>query len=478
MAENISLEDRAKKFIRATNSCLEGSPYTFPEDDASIMRFAAIEESVNHIAEKIGKLASMQNLPPDLQKSLRAREVYESNAIEGLGPDLATTSHVIEATSVVHKSNKSYVEWAVTQGIKNDAHLYDVIGLTAARALSRDIAENIDRPISESDVRAIHEIILKDKPHSGIYKVLTNWIDGHESHQTSLPGPDTHEVMHNFVDWMNNLSRRGYRTSQSIVKAAAVHAWLTHIHPFNDGNGRLARLLANMILAREDMPPIILKNDAHRARYIDALAESDKAGDISRLIMVFCRAIERVIDDMEDLELAQEMFKEDINLRLSDEFKLWQMNLDKLHLEMSAALLLHGLKLEKLGSLSPSEYKRLRKGLKPQNSWYAKVKNRINEDVGLLYFGYIDGWLQTKLEKDEHYPVLILAKNSGGARDVRPFKDMFKGDKNPVQGVTRILLQPLEKKCYMWGPYFNLKKTTYDDAAKKLALTCSEITLS
>ena len=120
----------------------------------------------------------------------------------------------------------------------------------------------------------------------------------------------------------------------------------------------------------------------------------------------------------------------------------------------------------------------MRKGLKPQNSWYAKVKNRINEDVGLLYFGYIDGWLQTKLEKDEHYPVLILAKNSGGARDVRPFKDMFKGDKNPVQGVTRILLQPLEKKCYMWGPYFNLKKTTYDDAAKKLALTCSEITLS
>jgi len=44
--------------------------------------------------------------------------------------------------------------------------------------------------------------------------------------------------------------------------------------------------------------------------------------------------------------------------------------------------------------------------------------------------------------------------------------------------VTRILLQPSERKCYMWGPYFSLKKTTYEDAAKKLALTCSEITLN
>ena len=74
----------------------------------------------------------------------------------------------MDATTREHKSTKSYVEWAITRGIQNDSHLYDVIGLTAARALSRDIATMLERPITASDIRGIHNTILKNKPFAGV----------------------------------------------------------------------------------------------------------------------------------------------------------------------------------------------------------------------------------------------------------------------------------------------------------------------
>jgi hypothetical protein len=142
----------------------------------------------------------------------------------------------------------------------------------------------------------------------------------------------------------------------SIVKAAAVHAWIAHIHPFDDGNGRIARLLANMVLAREFMPPLILRNKGDRARYIDALAFSDEAGDISRLILVFCRSIERVINELNDPLTAQEYFKADIDLRLSGEYKVWKNALEEWTNEALVQLKFTNLKGEIVGEFNYTNY--------------------------------------------------------------------------------------------------------------------------
>jgi len=470
------LSERSKKFIALTNSCLKGSPYQFPFDDKSIQVYSHIEDSISKIQDKLQKLVLITDLPQPLKNSLKIQEVYESNAIEGLGTDLASTANLIDATTREHKTSKDYIEWAITRGIQNDSHLYDVIGLTAARALSRDIAGLVERPITEADIRTIHKIILKNQPFAGVYKMYANEISLNNEHQTTLPS-DTPGAMSVFVDWMNNLPRRGHRTSLSIVKAAAVHAWLTHIHPFHDGNGRLARLLANVILAREDMPPLILRNTTHRGKYIDALSFSDSGGDISKLILVFCRAAERVIDDMENPKLAQEMFLEDINLRLQDEFKVWESALSKFHTELSSNLLLYKLKCSISGGLSPSEYKSLRKGRTTGKPWWIEISNQKNEDVGVLYFGYLPGWAQAKLEKDEHYPCIFFAPRDKNIKALRKYAKLLK--EHNRTGHTHALLQPLEQKCYIWGENSaRLQKVSFMEAAKQIALTCSDFYLN
>lgn len=468
--------ERTRRFILSTNDCLRGSPYQFPEDDASIQRYAQIEESLRAIQDKLERVPDIEGIPATLKRSLRSQEVYESNAIEGLGTDLATTDNLIQGTTLEHKSNKDYVEWAVTRGIQNDKHFYDVIGLTAARALSRDIATIIDRPITESDIRTVHEIILANEKFAGTYKLYANEISGGNPHKTTLPS-DTPGAMRDFIDWTNGLSRRGRRTSLSIVKAAAVHAWLTHIHPFHDGNGRLARLLANMILAREDMPPLILRNTNHRGRYLDALSFSDSGGDISKLILVFCRSIERVIDDMLNPKLAQQMFEEDINLRLSDDFKIWEVNLGRYQNELEASLLLHRLSLTKAGGLSPSEFKALQEGKRTYKTWWAEIQNARGEDIALLFFGFAPDWIRNKLEKDEMYPCIFFAPRNRDKNSLKKYERPLKEWRR--LGHTHIVLQPLEQKAYIWGENSaTLQKVTFHEAAKQIALTASDYSIN
>jgi hypothetical protein len=73
------------------------------------------------------------------------------------------------------------------------------------------------------------------------------------------------------------------------IRATVLHAWLTHVHPFIDGNGRVSRAIGNLELIRSGYPPIIIKK-TERARYIDALAESDDGGDIrSFMELIFDR---------------------------------------------------------------------------------------------------------------------------------------------------------------------------------------------
>jgi Fic family protein len=466
--------------IRAASGCLEGSPYSFPIDDAGLMRMKEIGESLINIQQKLDHLADLDNLPKPLKRILKTREVYESNAIEGLGPNLAATSKIIDQTQSEVREVSQYVEWAITQGIKNDKHTYDVIGLNAARELSRDFAINIERPISESDIRTLNGIILQGQPRAGIYKPYANEIQGNSAHRTALPS-DTPAAMEEFCNWMNQLSRKGFQTLDSIIKAAAVHAWIAHIHPFDDGNGRIARLLANMVLAREFMPPLILRNKNDRTRYIDALAFSDEAGDLSRLILVFCRSIERIIDELSDPIIAEEYFKADIDLRLSGEYRIWKAAVDEWTEEALVQIRLTNLTAEKVGELQPSDFKQIKKGKAASNAWYLMVKNKDGHIVSLWYFGYPPGFVMTKVEKDEISPTLFCLVPDNRPNPIRPFKSP-RDSKEVSRGlVTSIMIEPTARKAYIWGDdkfLVPLKKVADKTAAIAFAKTCMEYALN
>ena len=77
------------------------------------------------------------------------------------------------------------------------------------------------------------------------------------------------------------------------VRAAWLHHSFTQIHPFQDGNGRVARVLASIDFIRAGLFPLLVQRD-QKQEYLDALREADR-GNLSRLVRFFARTQERML---------------------------------------------------------------------------------------------------------------------------------------------------------------------------------------
>ena len=78
------------------------------------------------------------------------------------------------------------------------------------------------------------------------------------------------------------------------VEAAWLHHRFTQIHPFQDGNGRMARTLASLIFLRAGLFPLVIHRD-ERDAYIDALEAADKC-ELNELVQLFTRAQKKAIN--------------------------------------------------------------------------------------------------------------------------------------------------------------------------------------
>ena len=164
-----------------------------------------------------------------------------------------------------------------------------------------------NRPLSTSAIKQLHAILLE--PQS-----TTRGVDtlGREVEVPLLKG--------DYKRWPNNPSRgngsvheycppehvasemdrllqlHGEHTGQGVaaeVEAAWIHHVFTQIHPFQDGNGRVARLLASFVLIKADYFPLTLVDGSDRESYIASLEKADQ-GDLQPLVQLFAAVQRRV----------------------------------------------------------------------------------------------------------------------------------------------------------------------------------------
>lgn len=213
-------------------------------------------------------------------EKLKMEWIYDSNAIEGNTLTLGETIFFLrEGLTVEGKPLKDFVD------ARNHAEainfLYDVI---------RD-----QRPISEGLIKEINALLLqgveytdavdltgrktRKKATPGQYKKNPNTVlqlDGtiHEYTDPLNIAPEMEEL----IAWIN-----GHVGSEhGLITGAVAHYNLTRIHPFDDGNGRGARLAMNLILMKKGLPPAVIRNEQRRL-YLDTLAKADK-GDLEPFV--------------------------------------------------------------------------------------------------------------------------------------------------------------------------------------------------
>ena len=157
-----------------------------------------------------------------------------------------------------------------------------------------------------------------------------------------------------------------------LLAAATAHTWFVTVHPFIDGNGRVARLLMNLMLMRHGYPiAVIAKED--RLRYYDAL-EFSQASDLTPFIVLLAECIEESLEEYEVWRNAMELFKS--------------------HLQQTVAALDQAadyghVYLKDFGNLEFEKYAALRRGESAKRTWFIRVDFRRGDASAryLFFFG-------------------------------------------------------------------------------------------
>lgn len=121
-------------------------------------------------------------------------------------------------------------------------------------------------------------------------------------HYVALSPGRVDEEMAHFLDWFNN-----HDNINSVIRSAIAHFWFVSIHPFEDGNGRLARILSDMLLARADKSEFRFYNissqiNKEKKRYYDILEKAQHGdGDITEWICWYANTLSLALDEAENI---------------------------------------------------------------------------------------------------------------------------------------------------------------------------------
>jgi len=284
---------------------------------------AEILQEVDALKKQID---DMRPLPEDVEgrvmQKLRLDWNYHSNAIEGNKLTYGETiAFLMEGITAKGKPLKDHL---------------DIRGHNEAINFLLSIVKDT-RPISEADIRNLHNMILVE-PYDvkaqtaeglpttkritlGEYKMMPNHVKTAtgETHYYATP-EDTPAKMQELMEWYNEASNN--KNIHPVVVAALFHHKFVAIHPFDDGNGRLSRILMNLILMQKGYPPVVIKMD-DRQNYYSLLSRADSGDNwpfidyiaerLQTSLQLYVKAADGGdIDEDEDIDKQIALFKLEI----------------------------------------------------------------------------------------------------------------------------------------------------------------------
>jgi len=256
-------------------------------------KLSPILASVRHLQGRL--LGRMESLGFDFIEHATLEslilDVVDTSRIEGefLNPELVRSS-------IARKLGIENADFVKTP--RNIDGIVDVI---------LDATQNFDQPLTQARLLGWHNSLFQSgysgyvqidvaKYRSGGMKVVSGTFGREKIH---FEAPSAERVPHEmelFLDWLNNDKRLDL-----VLKSIIAHFWFVTIHPFDDGNGRIARAILDMFLAKSDNSKIrfySLSNQIFKEhkRYNDIIEKTQKGTeDITLYIEWFLGCFERAL---------------------------------------------------------------------------------------------------------------------------------------------------------------------------------------
>ena len=175
-----------------------------------------------------------------------------------------------------------------------------------------DATQRYAEPLTDARLFGWHNVLFPTGM-SGLYKIevaqyrsgemqVVSGAMGKEKVHYEAPKPERlAEEMERFISWVNAESE-----VDEVVKAAIMHLWFVTIHPFDDGNGRIARALTDMMLARSERTSkrfysMSAEIKLMRSEYYEVLERTQRGdGDITEWLLWFLRCFDAALDSTEE----------------------------------------------------------------------------------------------------------------------------------------------------------------------------------
>lgn len=390
--------------------------------------------------------------------SLRSELVAESNQIENLDWTPAQVRQVIvENRDLLALEAHSFLE-----GLRGDEHAYEALGLYKAQTVADEWAGRNIRP-RDHEIRQLHTLITRGESHAGRYKTGFNQIAG-AKHVPPAPA-DAAEGMRELATWLENGS------GDPILDATLVHAWLAHLHPFEDGNGRMSRLLANLALAQGGYPPLIVSAASDRGEYYDALATSDD-GDILPLFDLFGRVLRRTVKVMGSPGYVESVVQDRLLTSESEQRALWESTISAFIESLRHRLRNFGWECAPQGLPNSASFHFLAQRNADGNSWFMKVQDEYKHPSWLLWFGFNSQDYLDVYDGPSGYPSIFFSVRDDAPGALHPYRPVVgHGRDGAVSEVVLIpaLQRPARiQEGYSWNEY------SLDEAAVKIVSTLTD----
>jgi len=238
---------------------------------------ASLKNTFEQIDKQIMQLQSLLPLKKEdkqrLDKKIRLEFNYNSNHIEG--------------NTLTYGETELLILFDQTKGDHELREYEEMKGHDVALKMIQEEAKDIERPLTEQFIRLLNEQLLvrpfwkeaitqdgqqtRKEIIPGQYKTTPNSVRLQNGEIFEYASPaDTGIQMQELVTWYNENSIKEH----PLLLAALLHYRFVRIHPFDDGNGRIARLLMNYVLLRNQLPLVVIKSTEKKA-YLFALNQAD-----------------------------------------------------------------------------------------------------------------------------------------------------------------------------------------------------------
>ncbi|MDE6329397.1 MAG: Fic family protein [Muribaculaceae bacterium] len=222
---------------------------------------------------------SYQPLPEEASNRLKQKFMLEFNY----------NSNHIEGNTLTYGQTELLLLFGKVAEAAEMKDLEDMKAHNVGLKMMIEEASNSERQLSENFIRQLHHTLLREDykvyrvsdtgavtsytVHAGQYKTRPNSVITATGERFEYASPEeTPALMHDLIEWYKEEEIKKELTP--IQLAAVFHYRYIRIHPFEDGNGRIARLLVNYILRRHNYPMIVVKTK-NKQHYLNALNQCD-----------------------------------------------------------------------------------------------------------------------------------------------------------------------------------------------------------